>query len=60
MKIYICVVMLYTPNISSYSKITEQINRQYCNKWQYDFKLYDTLIPNKWVATSNTKLDISL
>jgi len=52
--------MLYTPNISSYSKITEQINRQYCNKWQYDFKLYDTLIPNKWVATSNTKLDISL
>ena len=28
----ICTVMLYTPNISSYSSITEQINRQYCNK----------------------------
>jgi len=55
MKIYICVVMLYTPNISSYSKITEQINRQYCNKCQYDFKLYDTLIPNKWTTWS--KLD---
>jgi hypothetical protein len=47
--------MLYTPNISSYSKITEQINRKYCNKWQYDFKLYDTLIPNKWATWS--KLD---
>jgi hypothetical protein len=47
----ICTVMLYTPNISSYSSITEQINRQYCNKWNYDFtfKLYDTLIPNKWI-----------
>jgi hypothetical protein len=51
----ICIVMLYTPNISSYSKITEQINRKYCNKWQYDFKLYDTLIPNKWATWS--KLD---
>lgn len=51
----ICIVMLYTSNISSYSKITEQINRQYCNKWQYDFKLYDTLIPNKWATWS--KLD---
>lgn len=44
--------MLYTPNISSYSSITEQINRQYCNKWNYDFKLYDTLIPNKWATWS--------
>ena len=44
----ICVVMLYTPNISSYSSITEQINRQYCNKWGYDLKVYyDILIPNK-------------
>lgn len=51
----ICVVMLYTPNISSYSSITEQINRKYCNKWGYDFKLYDTLIPNKWATWS--KLD---
>lgn len=48
----ICVVMLYTPNISSYSSITERINRQYCNKWNYDFKLYNTLIPNKWPTWS--------
>lgn len=47
----ICTVMLYKPNISSYSSITEQINSQYCNKWNYDFifKLYDTLISNKWI-----------
>lgn len=32
----ICIVMIYTDNIKSYSQITEKINRKYAQKYNYD------------------------
>ena len=35
----ICIVMLYTDNIKSYSQIAEKINKIYARKYGYDFKV---------------------
>jgi hypothetical protein len=38
--------MLYTPNIESYSKLTEKINRKYAQKKNYDFILFKQRLSN--------------
>lgn len=37
----ICICMSYTPNIKSYSEISEKINKIYANKNNYDFKVFN-------------------
>jgi hypothetical protein len=42
----ICISMLYTPNIASYSAITEEINREYANRWGYSMNVMKKRLAN--------------
>lgn len=37
----ICICMNHTPNIFSYSKLAEKINREYANAHNYDFQIFE-------------------
>lgn len=41
-----CIVMLYTPNIASYSKLTEKINRKYAKENGYDMVVFKDRFAN--------------
>ena len=57
----VCMFMIATPEISDYSKYSEEINRKYCEKFNIDFKLFDqNLTPDLPINFSKLQATLDL
>lgn len=57
----ICIFMVATPEINEYAKYTIKINKQYCEKYNFDFKLIDSnLTPDLSINFSKIQATLDL